>query len=1137
MSTPYNTILLKRSATAGKVPQTGDLALGELSINTYDGRLYARKDNGTVSIVDLTQNDKITLDGDASGTSTNPAAGLGYSNLTVTLATVNSNTGQWGGGPTSSAQLPYFTVNGKGLVTAAGNVALNTVAVTNLSSSGAGNLTVSAAKGDLTVSLPATGPGGQTVGDTTHIPVITVDDYGRVTALSTSTISTQWTLYGTTGTTTVAGASGLKIVGSQGVTVAVGTEYANISLPQDLQTTASPTFVGLNLSGDLSSTSTIHGVGVYDNGVQVVSTSTGAGNLTISSGAINLSAIGPGASTWGDSTHVAQFTVDAYGRVVSASNVSVSASSISGTVQTANVALYVNQNNTSDTGTYYLSLSTNNTNNANVKLNVDSQLSFNASTNTLTVGNVTIDGSGSGSPTDTTIKSSTGKSISLDSDTQAEVAVGSNALVVNTTGIGLFNGATHSIQLTSSGTYFSDFDSSNGKINDYTVPYFNASGIIKEFVGFKFDPLASLGGGTGVFYSPAIETPNRVQAGTVAPQNLSTGRITYYDGTTLVDSADLTFVSGQLGVGTGGISTTGTLTAAHVQDSSLNTTSVVFSSSSGQLNSDTNFTYASSILSVPNVTASATVQAQNVKVTTLTPGGIVFSNGSYELVDDHANLSYDSVGHVLTVTKLSVTNATITTLVATNFSTANAVITGGSIDATPIGFTTPSTGKFTNLVATTGGYLDGVKIGANTATTGAFTTLSASGVTSITNATESTSTATGALVVAGGAGIQGNLYIGGNLYVNNVHSISSVTIEVNSPLLYLTEPGIQTPYNWDVGFFSGITPVSTYGHTGLARNHANGTWGLFSNVTTEPTTTINWNDTNLTWDNLYAGNITIKTTTPSTGTTSGALVVDGGVGVAGDLYVGGTLSAASASFSSINNTPIGNATPSTGAFTTLTSTGTIKAGGNIVAGSGTSSTSTTTGALVVVGGAGISGSLYAGNMYDNGTRVVSTSTGNGNLTINNGGINLTASGPGAATVGDASHASKITTDIYGRIASFSNVAIAIDGSQVTTGTVPTANAAVYTGITNHSSGTYYPTFAPQYQTGNVLVGADQAFSYNATTGNVTAVGFVGTLYGDLYGNVNGYIPWSHVTSTPTTISGYGITDGLTTSSTIDGGTY
>ncbi len=48
-----NTIQLKRSSIASKVPTTTQLSLGELALNTYDGRLYTKIDDGTASIVEL----------------------------------------------------------------------------------------------------------------------------------------------------------------------------------------------------------------------------------------------------------------------------------------------------------------------------------------------------------------------------------------------------------------------------------------------------------------------------------------------------------------------------------------------------------------------------------------------------------------------------------------------------------------------------------------------------------------------------------------------------------------------------------------------------------------------------------------------------------------------------------------------------------------------------------------------------------------------------------------------------------------------------------------------------------------------------------------------------------------------------
>ena len=46
-------IELKRSAVPGRVPTTSSLNLGELALNTYDGKVYLKQDNGTASIIEL----------------------------------------------------------------------------------------------------------------------------------------------------------------------------------------------------------------------------------------------------------------------------------------------------------------------------------------------------------------------------------------------------------------------------------------------------------------------------------------------------------------------------------------------------------------------------------------------------------------------------------------------------------------------------------------------------------------------------------------------------------------------------------------------------------------------------------------------------------------------------------------------------------------------------------------------------------------------------------------------------------------------------------------------------------------------------------------------------------------------------
>ena len=54
------TIVLKRSALPGKVPDTGSLNLGEIAINTYDGKVFLKRSGSVESIQSLITTDSIT---------------------------------------------------------------------------------------------------------------------------------------------------------------------------------------------------------------------------------------------------------------------------------------------------------------------------------------------------------------------------------------------------------------------------------------------------------------------------------------------------------------------------------------------------------------------------------------------------------------------------------------------------------------------------------------------------------------------------------------------------------------------------------------------------------------------------------------------------------------------------------------------------------------------------------------------------------------------------------------------------------------------------------------------------------------------------------------------------------------------
>jgi hypothetical protein len=173
--------------------------------------------------------------------------------------------------------------------------------------------------------------------------------------------------------------------------------------------------------------------------------------------------------------------------------------------------------------------------------------------------------------------------------------------------------------------------------------------------------------------------------------------------------------------------------------------------------------------------------------------------------------------------------------------------------------------------------------------------------------TSATSTSTGALTVVGGVGIGGDVYIGGTLSVSYVSTASNIRGG---------GPG-QVPYQINTGttgFFGGA--LSTAGNV------------LISNGTSAPS---------------YNNTLTLAGITTASSTQTGALVVAGGVGIGGNLYVGGEIVAQKLTIE----------------FTTVTTT-LVQTDDIIRTYNATASTSTNSGALQITGGAGIGGDLWVG---------------------------------------------------------------------------------------------------------------------------------------------------------------------------------
>lgn len=95
--------------------------------------------------------------------------------------------------------------------------------------------------------------------------------------------------------------------------------------------------------------------------------------------------------------------------------------------------------------------------------------------------------------------------------------------------------------------------------------------------------------------------------------------------------------------------------------------------------------------------------------------------------------------------------------------------------------------------------------------------------------------------------IQGDLIVGGT-----TTTVNAQDLVVADPLIYIGEN--NTGDVLDLGFVASHTN-GTYSHTGLARDASDGVWKLFTGVTDEPTTTINFAQGTLA--DLAVGSLTV----------------------------------------------------------------------------------------------------------------------------------------------------------------------------------------------------------------------------------------------------------------------------------------
>ena len=490
--------------------------------------------------------------------------------------------------------------------------------------------------------------------------------------------------------------------------------------------------------------------------------------------------------------------------------------------------------------------------------------------------------------------------------------------------------------------------------------------------------------------------------------------------------------------------------------------------------------------------------------------------------------------------------------------------TVGTVRPLHFRFSSDSGGNFSNLVR-----FD--PLGSNGVAIRSFSTTEASDATTasvvldgglsvaksvrIASPSSSTSTTTGALVVAGGVGISGSLYSAdyatsgtistkgsGNSSISMDSANNSATLNLISNSIgnfrkvnfgYGSSPEI----NWILGY-NGYFPSTWIGiynnvsggammldannnlYIGNKNTAISGSYnlalegGVIDTRTTAPIVLRQNGATALTIANSTLS-ATFASTAQSTSTTNGALVIAGGVGIAGNQFLGGSLnlpgggsiagSAGALTFTSGGTSQNITLTPSgTGVVTTP---GAFRAGGDLSTSATTASASPTTGALTVAGGFGLGGDLFVGGSINfSGAGLIASG---GSLSFTAGGSNqnitLTPSGTGIlSTAGPFSAAGAITTTATTTSTSTSTGALVVaggfglGGDQYLGGSLNFSGAGVLTSggsLTISAGGTNQNITLTPSGTGSIVMTGPVTFSGNQTFAGALTLSGGGSLAG------------------------------------------
>ncbi len=272
----------------------------------------------------------------------------------------------------------------------------------------------------------------------------------------------------------------------------------------------------------------------------------------------------------------------------------------------------------------------------------------------------------------------------------------------------------------------------------------------------------------------------------------------------------------------------------------------------------------------------------------------------------------------------------------------------------------------------------------------------------ISNLTESTTTAQGALVVSGGVGIGGNLRVGGDTVFSGTVTFNNTATYVYTTNTYITDNIIElhvpidgAETDWavndgkDIGIrfnYYGSYPARAF----LGRDNATGylEWFEEGNETAGETFAG-------TYGTFKTGSIQLASITSSTSISSGALIVAGGVGIADSVNIGGNLTVLGAingvvtsadslksNISQVTATNYITFTDTTSSYSSglVNESLTYNPGTGLVTlplltvTSSELAVSTQTGAVIIAGGLGVGDSIHGGDIYSNGSQVITQAT-------------------------------------------------------------------------------------------------------------------------------------------------------------------